>query len=1178
MIFEATPQAKIRARELRKNATYTEILFWNQAKGGQILGCDFHRQKPIGRFIVDFFAPDLLLAIEIDGPIHNDNREQDAERQASLKPTLPQQHLHTTSPLRSFSVPLHKEISTTFFSEEKNCFFSRMTLNSEPMHSIASRPSRPVLATLLLGLCALCSATLQPNLGAQTTTPEWRNVSPLPNGLFGHRTLLLPTGDLLITGGIGADGRVSRTSLLYSSQTGSTRPTLNQMNNARSHHLIVSVNVGGIQKVYAIGGFGGGPGSYDAEGSIEVLLFDATQGNWRWRPAGRLPVARGDLRGAWDGGDYIIVTGGYETVAGGLRSGPRSSVAARVNVVTDLVETLPAMDDGRAEHTVATILDENGNVVTLVAGGESNSGGTATQILEGVLWNSLANPPLAYRTGGVGFGDRVLIGRAFGGFDAAGTPTDACEWYDVKRGWRNGPRMSDPRARFDMTLIAGLTDSTNAYLGVAGSGTGGDLRSTEIFELPTGSLPNGAWTPFLPLIDPASEREVAINGANLPVVIGGTRGGTAIAGIEVLQPLRADDTRFPDEEVGRRSDSIQLSIRNEWLLPVRLRTFRIAGSAAFFFRGDTSDFVIPAGGSRTIRLYFQPGSAGPHAGELLFDVGELTNRVKLSGNAVASTLAVINAPYDGGEVFLKSRQTYCFHILRNDGTDTAVIDSVTVDPPGDFRVVSPKGRSSIPPGDSLEVCIEFEPSVRGDASTAVRVHLAGRTFPGETIARGVRRYVTATTVSAECDTVVYAPETEVSGFIRLENPGDSPVRVTDGTITQGALGLFRLADPTIFPLDLQPGEFRLVEVIFSPIRESRESATITFENDGDTTAAVDLCFVARSRFLSPSQATLSFGDICVGDSLELTLVLENPGGFDQVELLSATIDPAADLRLDGFTPVLLGPREFTRVRVRYAPTAAGTLNATLRVTNSQGELRVPIEGRALEAARFEPQDLDIAVGETLPLPIDLVGLSGGAPLGETTLTFEYDPTILLPIGLVSLPGGPTVDPAGSSVTVEGSGRARVVVAWQGPGPTGSGPAFALEIEALRGESERSLVGLEGVGSNDVCIARGSGEILLLPACWGPAGGIRTAKARGLYANPQPASSRISLLLLNQPEGVVAITLLDTDGRAVLSTTSNESTAGSRHLDLDLEALPAGFYLIRAVGSDGMMTSTPILLQ
>ena len=1037
----------------------------------------------------------------------------------------------------------------------------------------------PLRSTAAIGIALLLSLfSPQHDLGAQTTTPEWRNVSSLPNGLVGHRTVLLPTGDLLITGGIGPDGRVTRTSMLYSWQSRSVRPTLNQMNSARSHHVVISVNIGGIDKIYAIGGFTGGPSSYDAEASVEILLFDATAGNWRWRPAGRLPVARGDLRGAWDGGDYIIVTGGYETAAGALRSGVRSSSAARINVVSDLIEALPAMNDRRAEQTVATILDENDNVATLVAGGEANTAATATQILEGTLWNSLANPPLAYRTAGVGFGDRALIARTFGGLDAAGVPIDACEWYDVKRGWRNAPRMPNARARFDMTLVAGLADSTTTYLAVAGNGVAGEIGATDIFEMPNGSLPNGAWTPFLRLNETASGREVAINGANLPVVIGGERGGGAIAGIEVLQPLRADDTRFPDEEVGRRSDSIQLSIRNEWLLPIRAHTFRVAGSAAFFFRGDTADFVIPPGGSRTIRLYFQPGSAGPHAGELLFDVGELTNRVKLSGNAVASTLTVINTPYDGGDVFLKSRQTYCFHILRNDGTDTAVIDSVTVSPPGDFRVVSPRGRASIAPGDSLEVCIEFEPSARGDVATAVRVHLAGRTFPGQTIARGVRRYITATTVSAECDTVVYAPGTEVSGFVRLENPGDSPVTVRGGTITQSALELFQLADPTIFPFDLLPGDFRLVEVTFSPVRESRESATITFDNDGDTTAAVDLCFVARSRFLSPSQATLAFGDICVGDSLEMTLVLENPGGFDQVELLSARIDPATDLQLDGFSPVTLGPREFTRVRVRYAPSAPGDLNATLRVTNSQGELRVPIEGRALEAARFEPQNVAIAVGATLILPVDLAGVAGTSPLGTTTLRFAYDPTMILPIAVASLPNGPALDPAGSSLRIEGGGEAEVVVAWQGNGLMGNGPAFALEVEALRGEAERSLVEFEGVTGNNLCVAKGSGEITLLPACWGPAGGIRTSAARGVYANPQPASSRISLLLLNQPEGITTITLLDVDGRVVSTTTSVESTPGSRHLDLGLGDLPAGFYLVRAVGSDGVMTSTPIVVQ
>jgi very-short-patch-repair endonuclease len=33
-------------------------------------GYDFHRQKPIDEYIVDFFCPKLMLAIELDGYSH----------------------------------------------------------------------------------------------------------------------------------------------------------------------------------------------------------------------------------------------------------------------------------------------------------------------------------------------------------------------------------------------------------------------------------------------------------------------------------------------------------------------------------------------------------------------------------------------------------------------------------------------------------------------------------------------------------------------------------------------------------------------------------------------------------------------------------------------------------------------------------------------------------------------------------------------------------------------------------------------------------------------------------------------------------------------------------------------------------------------------------------------------
>jgi len=42
-----------------------------ELKGKQFFGYDFHRQKPIDNFIVDFYCNELNLVIELDGYSHN---------------------------------------------------------------------------------------------------------------------------------------------------------------------------------------------------------------------------------------------------------------------------------------------------------------------------------------------------------------------------------------------------------------------------------------------------------------------------------------------------------------------------------------------------------------------------------------------------------------------------------------------------------------------------------------------------------------------------------------------------------------------------------------------------------------------------------------------------------------------------------------------------------------------------------------------------------------------------------------------------------------------------------------------------------------------------------------------------------------------------------------------------
>jgi very-short-patch-repair endonuclease len=86
-IIPYDPTLKELARELRNNSTLGEVILWNKFKGKQFYGFDFHRQKPLLNYIVDFYCPDLNLVIEIDGKYHEQGEyyEKDVKRQTELE-------------------------------------------------------------------------------------------------------------------------------------------------------------------------------------------------------------------------------------------------------------------------------------------------------------------------------------------------------------------------------------------------------------------------------------------------------------------------------------------------------------------------------------------------------------------------------------------------------------------------------------------------------------------------------------------------------------------------------------------------------------------------------------------------------------------------------------------------------------------------------------------------------------------------------------------------------------------------------------------------------------------------------------------------------------------------------------------------------------------------------------
>ena len=73
------------ARQMRHEPTPAEDVLWQAVRNRKIAGVKFRRQHVIKRFIVDFYAADPGLVIEVDGPIHDYTREEDALRQAYLE-------------------------------------------------------------------------------------------------------------------------------------------------------------------------------------------------------------------------------------------------------------------------------------------------------------------------------------------------------------------------------------------------------------------------------------------------------------------------------------------------------------------------------------------------------------------------------------------------------------------------------------------------------------------------------------------------------------------------------------------------------------------------------------------------------------------------------------------------------------------------------------------------------------------------------------------------------------------------------------------------------------------------------------------------------------------------------------------------------------------------------------
>ena len=71
-IQQGNPENLKHRRALRSEMTRAENKLWLRLRGKQFEGVKFRRQHGIGSYIVDFYCPERLIVVEVDGDVHSE--------------------------------------------------------------------------------------------------------------------------------------------------------------------------------------------------------------------------------------------------------------------------------------------------------------------------------------------------------------------------------------------------------------------------------------------------------------------------------------------------------------------------------------------------------------------------------------------------------------------------------------------------------------------------------------------------------------------------------------------------------------------------------------------------------------------------------------------------------------------------------------------------------------------------------------------------------------------------------------------------------------------------------------------------------------------------------------------------------------------------------------------------
>ena len=549
--------------------------------------------------------------------------------------------------------------------------------------------------------------------------------------------------------------------------------------------------------------------------------------------------------------------------------------------------------------------------------------------------------------------------------------------------------------------------------------------------------------------------------------------------------LAPTSVAFGNQLINTASASQTVTLTNGGTAPLSISTISLTGTnAAEFATTSGCGASLGAGLSCNISVTFTPTATGLQTATLTVtdNASGSPQTVALTGSGIApgATLSPSSVAF-GNQVINTTSSAQTVTLSSSGGATLAISGiSITGANPAAFTMSTTCG-STLSAASTCTITVNFAPTTAGSQTATLTVADNATGSPQTVALTGTGAAPQATLTPA---TITFPSQiintTSATQTVTLANPGTAPLTISGIAVGGANPGSF--SETTTCGATLAASASCTFTLAFTPSAVTSYGATLTVTDNasgGTQTSALagaGLPVAAPIASLSPS--TLTFGSTVVGGSAATqSLTLSNTGNA-ALPITSIAIGGA---NASSFTQVntcgaSLAAGASCPITITFTPSAAGSLNATVSVTDAAtgSPQTAALAGTAYVSSDFtlavSPGAATVTGGNNATFTVT-VGAANGTVTGAVTLVSSNLPGATITFSPPSLsPGSST---ATSTMTVQTT-AALAELKRPNRGPLG-GILFAFAIplfagrRKLRGRMQRiaatlSLVLLLGVGA------------------------------------------------------------------------------------------------------------------